>query len=159
MATGHPYGIRAMPFFAANFVPQSHQSFIACGFPYSSWTMVLLTGQTLINFFLLENFSLVDGNSSHFYVALNWVLINFSHFFWVLNWVQHRVRLGKYKRSSDSIQKEGENLRAVWSPDTKLIAVLVSIHWLGLWCLCNVVCPNRAEWKESIHITNLTWFE
>ncbi|XP_019176206.1 PREDICTED: RAB6A-GEF complex partner protein 1-like [Ipomoea nil] len=39
---------------------------------------------------------------------------------------QHRVRLGKYKRDSDSIHKEGENIRAVWSPDTKLVAVLTS---------------------------------
>uniref|UniRef100_A0A2N9F0P2 RIC1 C-terminal alpha solenoid region domain-containing protein n=1 Tax=Fagus sylvatica TaxID=28930 RepID=A0A2N9F0P2_FAGSY len=38
---------------------------------------------------------------------------------------QHKVRLGKYKRGSDSLQREGENLQAVWSPDTKLIAVLV----------------------------------
>ncbi|KAH0728345.1 RAB6A-GEF complex partner protein 1-like [Solanum tuberosum] len=45
---------------------------------------------------------------------------------------QHRVRLGKYKRSSDSIQKEGENLRAVWSPDTKLIAVLTSSFYLHI---------------------------
>ncbi|PHU09567.1 hypothetical protein BC332_21427 [Capsicum chinense] len=43
---------------------------------------------------------------------------------------QHRVRLGKYKRSSDSIHKEGENLRAVWSPDTKLIALLTSSFYL-----------------------------
>lgn len=45
---------------------------------------------------------------------------------------QHRVRLGKYKRNSDSIQKEGENLRAVWSPDTKLIAVLTSSFYLHI---------------------------
>ncbi|CAN4108991.1 unnamed protein product [Withania somnifera] len=45
---------------------------------------------------------------------------------------QHRVRLGKYKRSSDSIQKEGENLRAVWSPDTKLIAILTSSFYLHI---------------------------
>ncbi|KAE9460176.1 hypothetical protein C3L33_07946, partial [Rhododendron williamsianum] len=38
---------------------------------------------------------------------------------------QHKVRLGKYKRDSDSIQREGENVQAVWSPDAKLIAVLV----------------------------------
>ncbi|XP_047250433.1 guanine nucleotide exchange factor subunit RIC1 isoform X3 [Capsicum annuum] len=43
---------------------------------------------------------------------------------------QHRVRLGKYKRSSDSIHKEGENLQAVWSPDTKLIALLTSSFYL-----------------------------
>lgn len=44
--------------------------------------------------------------------------------------LQHRVRLGKYKRDVDSIQREGENLQAIWSPDTKLIAVLVSIELL-----------------------------
>ncbi|KAL2892173.1 RAB6A-GEF complex partner protein 1 [Bienertia sinuspersici] len=37
---------------------------------------------------------------------------------------QHKVRLGKYKRDSSSIQREGENIQAVWSPDAKLIAVL-----------------------------------
>ena len=36
------------------------------------------------------------------------------------------MRLGKYKRDADSVQREGENLQAVWSPDSKLIAVLVS---------------------------------
>ncbi|KAF8412211.1 hypothetical protein HHK36_000171 [Tetracentron sinense] len=37
---------------------------------------------------------------------------------------QHKVRLGKYKRDSDSIQREGENLQAVWSPNTKMIAIV-----------------------------------
>lgn len=41
-------------------------------------------------------------------------------------WIQHKVRLGKFMRDSDSLQREGENLQAVWSPDAKLIAVLVS---------------------------------
>lgn len=45
--------------------------------------------------------------------------------------LQHRVRLGKYKRDVDSIRKEGENLRAVWSPDAKLIAVIVSVEELA----------------------------
>ncbi|KAK4339303.1 hypothetical protein RND71_040765 [Anisodus tanguticus] len=45
---------------------------------------------------------------------------------------QHRVRLSKYKRSSGSIHKEGENLRAVWSPDTKLIALLTSSFYLHI---------------------------
>ncbi|GFY92513.1 quinoprotein amine dehydrogenase, beta chain-like [Actinidia rufa] len=40
---------------------------------------------------------------------------------------QHKVRLGKYKRDLDSIQREGENVQAVWSPECKLIAVLVSV--------------------------------
>lgn len=29
-------------------------------------------------------------------------------------------------RDSDSLHREGENMQAVWSPDTKLIAILVS---------------------------------
>ncbi|KAL4394532.1 hypothetical protein AHAS_Ahas02G0161400 [Arachis hypogaea] len=40
--------------------------------------------------------------------------------------VQHRLRLGKYKRDLYSLQKEGENFQAMWSPDGKLIAILVS---------------------------------
>lgn len=50
-------------------------------------------------------------------------------FFWYNILVQHRVRLGKYKRDPDSIAREGENLQAIWSPDTKLIAVIVSMNW------------------------------
>ncbi|KAG8391860.1 hypothetical protein BUALT_Bualt01G0230900 [Buddleja alternifolia] len=46
---------------------------------------------------------------------------------------QHRVRLGKYKRDADSIRREGENLQAVWSPDTKLIAVLTSSFYLHIF--------------------------
>lgn len=46
---------------------------------------------------------------------------------------QHRVRLGKYKRDSDSIAREGENLQAIWSPDTKLIAVLTSSLYLHIF--------------------------
>ncbi|KAK8630954.1 hypothetical protein V6N13_079723 [Hibiscus sabdariffa] len=46
---------------------------------------------------------------------------------------QHRVRLGRYKRDADSLQREGENLQAVWSPDTKLIAVLTSSFFLHIF--------------------------
>ncbi|CAA0819359.1 Unknown protein [Striga hermonthica] len=46
---------------------------------------------------------------------------------------QHRVRLGKYKRDLNSITREGENLQAVWSPDTKLIAVLTSSFYLHVF--------------------------
>ncbi|XP_074326367.1 uncharacterized protein LOC141664337 isoform X2 [Apium graveolens] len=46
---------------------------------------------------------------------------------------QHRLRLGKYKRDSDSIRKEGENLQAVWSPDAKLIAVLTASFYLHIF--------------------------
>ncbi|KAK9910352.1 hypothetical protein M0R45_034318 [Rubus argutus] len=46
---------------------------------------------------------------------------------------QHKVRLGKFMRDSDSLQREGENLQAVWSPDAKLIAVLTSSFYLHLF--------------------------
>ncbi|MFQ6619922.1 hypothetical protein Gotur_001276, partial [Gossypium turneri] len=46
---------------------------------------------------------------------------------------QHRVRLGRYKRDGDSLQREGENLQAVWSPDTKLIAILTSSFYLHIF--------------------------
>ncbi|XP_019190487.1 PREDICTED: RAB6A-GEF complex partner protein 1-like isoform X1 [Ipomoea nil] len=45
---------------------------------------------------------------------------------------QHRVRIGKYERDPGSIQKEGENLQAVCSPETKLIAVLTSSLYLQI---------------------------
>ncbi|KAJ4956002.1 hypothetical protein NE237_012785 [Protea cynaroides] len=50
---------------------------------------------------------------------------------------QHKVRLGKYKRDLDSIQREGENSQAVWSPDTKLIAVLTSSFFLHIFKVQN----------------------
>ncbi|XP_021748783.1 RAB6A-GEF complex partner protein 1-like isoform X3 [Chenopodium quinoa] len=46
---------------------------------------------------------------------------------------QHKVRLGKYKRDSSSIQREGENIQAVWSPDAKLVAVLTSSFYLHIF--------------------------
>lgn len=46
---------------------------------------------------------------------------------------QHKVRLGKYKRDSSSIQREGENVQAVWSPDAKLVAVLTSSFYLHIF--------------------------
>lgn len=46
---------------------------------------------------------------------------------------QHKVRLGKYKRDSRSIQTEGENVQAVWSPDAKLVAVLTSSFHLHIF--------------------------
>ncbi|PSS24272.1 RAB6A-GEF complex partner protein [Actinidia chinensis var. chinensis] len=46
---------------------------------------------------------------------------------------QHKVRLGKYKRDLDSIQREGENVQAVWSPECKLIAVLTSCSYLHIF--------------------------
>ncbi|KNA19833.1 hypothetical protein SOVF_057850 [Spinacia oleracea] len=46
---------------------------------------------------------------------------------------QYKVRLGKYKRDSSSIQREGENIQAVWSPDSKLVAVLTSSFYLHIF--------------------------
>ncbi|KAI9110109.1 hypothetical protein K1719_019150 [Acacia pycnantha] len=46
---------------------------------------------------------------------------------------QNKVRLGKYKRDSNSLQKEGENLQAVWSPDAKLIAIITSSFFLHIF--------------------------
>ncbi|KAF9602571.1 hypothetical protein IFM89_029870 [Coptis chinensis] len=46
---------------------------------------------------------------------------------------QHKVRLGKFIRDLDSIQREGENSQAVWSPDTKFIAVLTSSFFLHIF--------------------------
>ncbi|KAF3441536.1 hypothetical protein FNV43_RR15450 [Rhamnella rubrinervis] len=46
---------------------------------------------------------------------------------------QHKVRLGKYMRDSDSLEREGENLQAVWSPDGKLIAILTSSFFLHIF--------------------------
>lgn len=65
------------------------------------------------------------------------------------------MRLGKYKRSSDSVQREGENLQAVWSPDAKLIAVLVSVSFfvcvLLVYCIkyfCQFTNPKQ---KKSVN--------
>ncbi|CAN1159994.1 Guanine nucleotide exchange factor subunit RIC1 [Linum perenne] len=46
---------------------------------------------------------------------------------------QRKVRLGKYKRDAKSLEKEGENLQAVWSPDSKLIAILTSSFFLHIF--------------------------
>ncbi|KAK4266874.1 hypothetical protein QN277_023738 [Acacia crassicarpa] len=46
---------------------------------------------------------------------------------------QNKVRLGKYKRDSNSVLKEGENLQAVWSPDAKLIAIITSSFFLHIF--------------------------
>ncbi|KAL6965548.1 hypothetical protein U1Q18_036598 [Sarracenia purpurea var. burkii] len=47
--------------------------------------------------------------------------------------LQHKVRLGKYKRDSRSIEREGENAQAVWSPDGKLIVVITSFSYLHIF--------------------------
>lgn len=57
------------------------------------------------------------------------------------------MRLGKYKRDSDSIQREGENVQAVWSPDAKLIAVLVSVGSL----VSTFSCKCYFSYSELSH--------
>lgn len=70
--------------------------------------------------------------------------------------VQHRVRLGKYKRDSDSLQREGENLQAAWSPDAKLIAILVSllVYWYMIgfmqWMINFTLCLKYKSAVEFI---------
>ncbi|KAJ3695374.1 hypothetical protein LUZ60_000751 [Juncus effusus] len=46
---------------------------------------------------------------------------------------QHKVRLGKFVREERSVEIEGENAQAVWSPDTKTVAVLTSSHFLHIY--------------------------
>ncbi|KAJ3699104.1 hypothetical protein LUZ61_002809 [Rhynchospora tenuis] len=46
---------------------------------------------------------------------------------------QHKLRLGKYVREEKSVAIEGENARAVWSPDTKTVAVLTTTHFLHIY--------------------------
>ncbi|KAH7690530.1 WD40-repeat-containing domain-containing protein [Dioscorea alata] len=46
---------------------------------------------------------------------------------------QHKVRLGKHTRNLGSIQTEGENSEAIWSPDTKTIAILTSLSILHIY--------------------------
>jgi hypothetical protein len=46
---------------------------------------------------------------------------------------QHRVRLARFDRTPDSLAAHGHNAHAVWSPDAKTVAVLVSPPPLALW--------------------------
>ncbi|XP_050203918.1 uncharacterized protein LOC126653956 [Mercurialis annua] len=60
------------------------------------------------------------------------LVVSPSHFeLWSCS--QHKVRLGKYKRDAASVEREGENLQAVWSPDAKLIAILTSSFFLHIF--------------------------
>ncbi|KAG0475853.1 hypothetical protein HPP92_012694 [Vanilla planifolia] len=46
---------------------------------------------------------------------------------------QHKLLLGKFARDADSVRREGENLQAIWSPDTKNIAVLTSSAFFHIY--------------------------
>lgn len=43
------------------------------------------------------------------------------------------MRIAKFLRDSDSVQREGDNVQAIWSPDTKTIAVLTSLSFLHIY--------------------------
>ncbi|XP_068651860.1 uncharacterized protein [Aristolochia californica] len=62
---------------------------------------------------------------------------------------QHKVRLGKYMRGSDSVQEEGENLQAVWNPDTKKIAVITSSFFLHIFTVHNTKKKISVGGKQS----------
>ncbi|KAF5193219.1 Rab6a-gef complex partner protein 1-like [Thalictrum thalictroides] len=69
---------------------------------------------------------------------------------------QHKVRLGKYKRDSDSIQLEGENSQAVWSPDTKLIAVLTSSFFLYIYKVQFTEKKLQVGGKSSLFLATIS---
>ncbi|GJM87070.1 hypothetical protein PR202_ga02988 [Eleusine coracana subsp. coracana] len=46
---------------------------------------------------------------------------------------QHRVRLARFDRSPDSLAAHGHNAHAVWSPDSKTVAVLTSSFYLHIY--------------------------
>lgn len=86
----------------------------------------------------------------------------FIVFLFVIAVMQHKVRLGKYMRDSDSLQREGENLQAVWSPDGKLIAILVSVSigfaWNRLFVLSMYfICNEKFVIQSYICISLLTF--
>ncbi|KAK7246305.1 hypothetical protein RIF29_41169 [Crotalaria pallida] len=69
----------------------------------------------------------------------------------------HRVRLGKHKRDSDSLQREGENLQAAWSPDAKLIAILVC-HSLGGGTGSGMGTLLISKIREEYHVRMMLTF-
>ncbi|URD86257.1 RIC1 [Musa troglodytarum] len=67
---------------------------------------------------------------------------------------QHKVRLGKYVRDADSVERHGENLQAIWSPDTKSIAVLI----LAVGCSRGVVeLYDLAE--NATHLRTISLYD
>ena len=123
MAAGDPSRTRTLYFTAADHLFQSHQSPLPCCLSFSPRALELLSGS--------------QGAYDHFHVLIfvsSWIIrvFRFVNFCWSLflffcDYVQHKVMLGKYKRDAESLEREGENIQAVWSPDTKLIAILVSV--------------------------------
>ncbi|KAF8380184.1 hypothetical protein HHK36_027666 [Tetracentron sinense] len=72
---------------------------------------------------------------------------------------QNKVRLGKYKRDSDSIQREGENLQAVWSPDTKMIAVLFLRLALAIvLVILKILCLLNVRYIKKVTVFNTSSF-
>lgn len=124
MAAGHPSGVTQLSFLTADRLPQSRESVAPrCG-AHSHRAVVVFSG--------MSAHDIAGFHGGIVFSALEMervFMVDFGLFYGC--GLQHRVRLGKYKRDVDSIQREGENLRAIWSPDTKLIAVLVSIELLN----------------------------
>jgi hypothetical protein len=58
---------------------------------------------------------------------------------------QHRVRLARFDRSPDSLAAHGHNAHAVWSPDVKTVAVLVSPPPLALCLLRRALSAGSSS--------------
>jgi RAB6A-GEF complex partner protein 1 len=58
---------------------------------------------------------------------------------------QHRVRLARFDRSPDSLAAHGQNAHAVWSPDAKTVAVLVSPLTLTLRLLQHALSAGTSS--------------
>lgn len=69
---------------------------------------------------------------------------------------QHKVRLGKYERDSDSLQREGKNVQAIWSPDTKLIAVLTSSFFLHIFKVQFTEKKLQVSGKSSFFLASIS---
>ncbi|KAI4364719.1 hypothetical protein MLD38_020774 [Melastoma candidum] len=74
-----------------------------------------------------------DGRVVYFKVINRLFLVVSSAHLELWSSSQHKVRLGKYRRDAESLEREGENMCAVWSPDSKLIAVLTSSFYLHIF--------------------------
>ncbi|KAL5718688.1 hypothetical protein ACHQM5_011565 [Ranunculus cassubicifolius] len=69
---------------------------------------------------------------------------------------QHKVRLGKYKRDLDSIQRQGENSQAVWSPDAKLIAVITSSFFLHIFKIQFTEKKLLVGGKSNLYVATIS---
>ncbi|KAF3779198.1 hypothetical protein EJ110_NYTH26015 [Nymphaea thermarum] len=68
---------------------------------------------------------------------------------------QHRVRLGKFLRDTDSVQKEGENVEAIWSPDNSRVAVMEEFSDERAESHNNIVPLHLSSWMDIDETVNL----